>query len=62
MLISALCDYYDDLARDGKVAPDGYSEQPVDYLVALTPDGKIGIYNSAYTSWEAGTYVALCGW
>lgn len=41
MLISALCDYYDDLARDGKVVPQGYSEQAVDYLVALAPDGTI---------------------
>ena len=41
MLISALCDYYDDLARDGKVAPEGYSEQAVDYLAALSLDGKI---------------------
>ena len=41
MLISALCDYYDDLARDGKVVPEGYSEQAVDYLVALAPDGQI---------------------
>lgn len=41
MLISALCDYYDDLARDGKVVPEGYSEQAVDYLVALAPNGTI---------------------
>ena len=41
MLISALCDYYDDLVRDGKVVPDGYSMQAVHYLVALNPDGTI---------------------
>lgn len=41
MLISALCEYYDDLARDGKVVPEGYSEQAVDYLVALAPNGTI---------------------
>lgn len=41
MLISALCDYYDDLARDGKVVPEGYSEQAVHYLIALNPDGTI---------------------
>ena len=41
MLISALCDYYDDLARDGKVVPEEYSEQAVDYLAALSLDGKI---------------------
>ena len=38
MLISALCDYYDDLARDGKVVPEGYSEQAVHYLIALKAD------------------------
>lgn len=41
MLISALCDYYDDLARDGKVVPEGYSKQAVDFLVMLAPDGSI---------------------
>ena len=41
MLISALCDYYDDLARDGKVVPEGYSKQAVHYLIALNPDGTI---------------------
>ena len=41
MLISALCDYYDELAKDGKLVPEGYSKQSVDYLIALSPDGKI---------------------
>lgn len=41
MLIKALCDYYDALASDGKVLPDGYSKVNVHYLVCLTPDGKI---------------------
>ena len=41
MLIQALCDYYDELAKDGKVVPEGYSEQPVHYLIALTKEGKI---------------------
>ena len=41
MLISALCDYYNDLARDGKVVPEGYSKQAVHYLIALNPDGTI---------------------
>ena len=30
--------------------------------ICVTADGRIGFYNSAYTSWEAGTYVAVCGW
>lgn len=41
MLIKALCDYYDVLASEGKVLPDGYSKQNVHYLICLTPDGKI---------------------
>ena len=41
MLINALCEYYDELAKAGKVVPQGYSEQAVHYIIALTPDGKI---------------------
>lgn len=42
MLIQALCDYYDELAKDGRVVPEGYSEQAVHYLIALTEEGNIG--------------------
>lgn len=41
MLINALCEYYDELAKDGKVVPDGYSAQAVHYIISLTSDGKI---------------------
>ncbi|MGN0136302.1 type I-C CRISPR-associated protein Cas8c/Csd1 [Anaerotignum sp.] len=41
MLIKALCDYYDILAREGKVLAEGYSNVKVHYKVALTEDGKI---------------------
>lgn len=41
MLIKALCDYYDMLAADGKVLPDGYSNVKVHYLICLTPEGKV---------------------
>lgn len=41
MLIKALCDYYDVLADEGKVLPDGYSPVKVHYKICLTPDGKI---------------------
>lgn len=41
MLIKALCDYYDILAADNKVLPDGYSNVKVHYLICLTPEGKI---------------------
>ena len=41
MLIQALSDYYDILARAGKVLPAGYSSVKIHYLVSLTRDGKI---------------------
>lgn len=41
MLIQALCDYYDILAKAGEVLPDGYSNVKVHYRVCLTKDGKI---------------------
>lgn len=41
MLIHALCEYYDILAKAEKVLVDGYSNVKVHYLVALTEDGHI---------------------
>ena len=41
MLIHALCDYYDILAKAGQVLPEGYSCVKIHYLVSLTEDGKI---------------------
>ena len=41
MLIKALCDYYDALAKNEKVLPEGYSYAKIQYLVSLTLDGKI---------------------
>lgn len=41
MLIRALCDYYDILAKAGKVVPQGYSKQDISYLVALNRDGTL---------------------
>lgn len=41
MLISALCDYYDILAAEGKVLPQGYSNVRLHYLVGLRADGSI---------------------
>lgn len=41
MLIHALCDYHDMLAREKKVLPEGYSKVKVHYLISLTEDGKI---------------------
>ena len=41
MLIKALCDYYDVLAKKGLVLPDGYSKIPIKYKIVLTPEGKL---------------------
>lgn len=41
MLIKALCDYYDALARNGNVLSEGYSNVKIHYLVSLTLDGTI---------------------
>lgn len=41
MLIKALCDYYDVLAKNEKVLQEGYSNVKVHYLVSLTLDGEI---------------------
>lgn len=41
MLIKGLCDYYDVLQSEGKVLPEGYSNVPVKYKVALTEEGAI---------------------
>lgn len=41
MLIQALCEYYDILAEQGKMLPDGYSYVDVHYLVYLNQDGTI---------------------
>ena len=41
MLISALCDYYDVLVKQGKLLPDGYSNEDIHSLIALTPDGRL---------------------
>ena len=41
MLIHALCDYYDILAKEGKVLPEGYSSVKIHYLISLTGDGSV---------------------
>ncbi|MBQ3675651.1 MAG: type I-C CRISPR-associated protein Cas8c/Csd1 [Campylobacter sp.] len=41
MLISALCEYYDILASKNMVLKDGYSNVGIDYLICLSPNGKI---------------------
>ncbi|MCD7906825.1 MAG: type I-C CRISPR-associated protein Cas8c/Csd1, partial [Clostridium sp.] len=41
MLIKALCDYYDALARNGNVLSEGYSNVKIHYLVSLTLDVNI---------------------
>lgn len=41
MLIKALSDYYDILAKEGKILPDGYSKVNIHYLICLTEEGRI---------------------
>lgn len=41
MLIHTLCDYYDILAKEGKVLPEGYSSVKIHYLISLTGDGSV---------------------
>lgn len=41
MLISALCDYYNVLEKEGKILPDAYSRTGISYLISLTDDGEI---------------------
>lgn len=43
MLIKALSDYYDYLASEGRILPEGYSKVNIHYLVCLTDEGKIDI-------------------
>mgnify|MGYP000992763946 CR=1 FL=1 len=41
MLIRSLCDYYDIQSARGETASDIMSEQPVHWMVMLTPDGRV---------------------
>ncbi len=41
MLIQALCDYYDVMARAGKVLEEGYSLVRIHYRVGLSADGRV---------------------
>lgn len=41
MLIRSLCDYYDIQSARGEAASDIMSEQPVNWMVMLTPDGRV---------------------
>ncbi len=41
MLINALCEYYEELKKQGRVVPEGYSLQGIHYLISLTPEGNV---------------------
>lgn len=41
MLISALCDYYDILAKNGKIIGEEYSKVPISFCIELTPEGQM---------------------
>ncbi len=41
MLISALCSYYDTLAKSGRLEEKGFTNQEVSYMIFLDPDGSV---------------------
>ena len=41
MLIKALCDYYDELRKQGKVFSDGYEKIKVNYVICLDEKGRV---------------------
>lgn len=41
MLISALCSYYDTLAKSGRLEEKGFTNQDVSYMIYLNPDGSV---------------------
>lgn len=41
MLISALCSYYDTLAKSGRLEEKGFTNQDVSYMIFLNPDGSV---------------------
>lgn len=55
MLIQALNDYYDILAKAGKVLPAGYSNVKIHYLVSLTTEGEINEIINCQTKEEVRT-------
>ena len=59
MLIKALSDYYDLLAAEGKIIPDGYSNVNIHYLVVLNEEGKIP--EELYNINAASAFIPLAG-
>ncbi|MCQ2485660.1 MAG: type I-C CRISPR-associated protein Cas8c/Csd1 [Clostridia bacterium] len=51
MLINGLCEYYDILASQGKVIPNGFSNIDVSYLIELSTDGNIE-HIVDYRTWD----------
>ena len=41
MFVEMLCEYYDELEKQGKIIKDGYSKIKVDYSICLSADGEI---------------------
>ena len=41
MLIKALNEYYDFLAKNNKVLPKGFSKADINYLICLSPNGNV---------------------
>lgn len=48
MILQALVAYYDRLAREGKIAPLGWTYREIGWVVHLNPDGSVKAFDSTY--------------
>ena len=48
MILQALVAYYDRLAREGKIAPLGWTYREIGWVVYLNPDGSVKAFDSTY--------------
>lgn len=49
MLIKALNEYYDILARNNKVCKDGFSRQNITHMIMLRKDGTVSAEKRRYS-------------
>ena len=48
MILQALVAYYDRLAREGEIAPLGWTDKEIGWVVYLNPDGRVKAFTSTY--------------
>ena len=53
MILQALVAYYDRLAREDKVVPSGWVNQPIGWIVHLTPEGQVRTWQCTYEKVKA---------